>query len=110
MRSFQEHMELYRAEHRTVGCKISHLIGVPMIVASFPMLIFNWRWAIALFVVGWMFQLAGHKYFEKNRPVLAADPANPWTYFAAIIFVAQEWGSLLSGRGLGDSEQLKHRS
>jgi len=110
MRSFQEHMTLYRAEHRSVGCKISHLIGVPMIVASFPMLIVNWRWAIALFVVGWIFQLAGHKYFEKNRPVLAADPVNPWTYFAAIIFVAQEWTSLLSGRGLGDSVESRHRS
>lgn len=109
MRSFQEHMELYRAEHRTIGCKVSHLIGVPMIVASFPMLFFHWRWAIALFVIGWIFQLAGHKYFEKNRPVLAADPANPRTYFAAIIFVAQEWASLLTGRGLNNSGEFGNR-
>ena len=110
MNSFQAHMELYRAEHRTIGCKVSHMIGVPMIVASFPILIFNWRWAIALFVIGWIFQLAGHRYFEKNRPVLTADPGNPMTYFAAIIFVAQEWASVLTGRGLGDSGESRQRS
>lgn len=110
MRSFQAHMELYRAEHRTIGCKISHLIGVPLIVASFPALIFNWRWAIALFVIGWIFQFAGHRFFEKNRPVLMADPANPLTYFAAIVFVVQEWIGLLMGRGLNDSQELRRRS
>lgn len=109
MRSFQEHMQLYRAEHRTIGCKLSHMIGVPMIVASFPVLIFNWRWAIALFVVGWIIQFAGHYYFEKNRPVLMADPANPLTYFAAVIFVAQEWFGVLTGRGLSDKAELRHR-
>lgn len=110
MPSFQEHMQLYREEHRTTGCKISHLIGVPMIVASFPMLVFNWRWAIALFVVGWIFQFAGHRFFEKNRPVLMADPANWLTYFAAIIFVAQEWTALLTGRGLNVSHRTERRS
>lgn len=109
MRSFQKHMQLYRDEHRTIGCKLSHMIGVPMIVASFPMLIFNWRWAIALFVVGWIIQFAGHYYFEKNRPVLMADPANPLTYFAAVIFVAQEWFGVLTGRGLSDKAELRHR-
>lgn len=110
MSPFQAHMQHYRAEHRTIGCKVSHMIGVPMIVASFPMLIFSWRWAISLFVIGWIFQLVGHRYFEKNRPVLTADPANPMTYFAAIIFVAQEWASVLTGRGLGDSGELRNRS
>ncbi len=110
MRSFHEHMQLYRAEHRTIGCRLSHMVGVPVIVASFPMLFINWRWAIALFVIGWIIQFAGHYYFEKNRPVLMADPANPLTYFAAVIFVAQEWMSLLSGRGLGVSQHLDDRS
>lgn len=100
MNSFETHMAHYRAEHRTVGCKITHMIGVPMIAASVPALFFNRRWAAGLFTVGWAFQLAGHRFFERNRPVLVADPANPLTYFSALAFVAQEWKQVLSGRGL----------
>ncbi|HZS03802.1 MAG TPA: DUF962 domain-containing protein [Blastocatellia bacterium] len=101
MTRIREHMELYRAEHRTVGCKVTHLVGVPMIAASFPMLLFNWRWAVGMFVTGWILQFSGHHFFEHNQPVLVADPANPLTYFAALIFVGEEWARLLAGRGLG---------
>ncbi len=102
MSAFEAHMMHYRAEHRTVGCKVSHMIGIPLIAASSVILVFHWPAALAMFVVGWAFQLAGHRYFEHNRPVLAADPKNPMTYIAAVIFVAQEWGRVLTGRGLRD--------
>lgn len=101
MTSLREHMKLYRAEHRTIGCKVTHLIGVPMIAASLPLMFFNWRWAVGMFVAGWILQFSGHRFFEHNRPVLMADPANPLTYFAALIFVGEEWTRLLTGRGFG---------
>lgn len=100
MTAFEAHMAHYRAEHRTLGCKISHMIGVPLIASSVPTLFISWPAAIAIFVVGWTFQLVGHRVFEHNRPVLAADPKNPFTYLAALIFVGQEWGHVLSGRRL----------
>jgi len=106
MNSFQTHMAHYRAEHRTLGCKITHMIGVPMITAAFPVLFFNWRWAVALFVIGWVFQFAGHRFFEHNRPVLMADLSNPLTYFSALVFVAQEWAQVLRGRRLTEPPGL----
>jgi uncharacterized membrane protein YGL010W len=100
MTTFEAHMAHYRAEHRSLGCKISHMIGVPLIVASLGVLLIHWPMAIGMFVVGWTFQLAGHRYFERNRPVLAADPKNPLTYLAAVVFVSQEWATVLTGRRL----------
>jgi hypothetical protein len=32
-----------------------------------------------------------------------ADPSNPLTYFAALIFVGQEWARLVRGRGLSET-------
>jgi uncharacterized membrane protein YGL010W len=77
------------------------MIGIPLIAASPLVGVFHWQTALAIFVVGWAFQLAGHRFFEHNRPVLAADPKNPLTYVAALVFVVQEWSRVLTGRGLG---------
>ena len=98
MNSLRMHMSHYRAEHKTAGCRISHMIGVPMIIGSLPVLIWNWQVGLAMFVVGWAFQFAGHRYFEQNKPVLMADPKNPLTYLAALIFVTQEWFALVTGQ------------
>ena len=96
MSLFRAHMAHYRAEHRTAGCRITHMIGVPLIVASLPMAVWDWRVALVMFAIGWTMQFAGHRYFEHNKPVLMADPKNPLTYVAALIFVAQEWLHLLT--------------
>lgn len=95
MTALQAHMAHYRNEHRTLGCKITHMIGIPTIVFSLPMLVWNWPTGIALFVFGWSLQFAGHRLFEKNKPVLMANPKNPLTYLSALIFVAQEWVELV---------------
>lgn len=100
MSAFQAHMAHYRQEHRTVGCKITHMIGVPMIVASLVVVWLTWQIGLVMFTVGWCFQFAGHRFFERNKPVLAEDPRNPYTYLSAIVFVAQEWATVLSGRRL----------
>jgi uncharacterized membrane protein YGL010W len=93
-------MAHYRAEHRTAGCRITHMIGVPSIVASLPMLGWNWRIGLAMFIVGWILQFSGHRYFERNKPVLMANPKNPLTYLSALIFVMQEWLHVVTGHGL----------
>jgi uncharacterized membrane protein YGL010W len=102
MDPFEQHMKLYRHEHRTLGCKITHMFGVPMIVASLPTVFFDWQVAVLLFVVGWILQFAGHFVFEKNRPLVMANPKNPMTYLAAVVFVAEEWSKLLTGKPLVD--------
>lgn len=103
---FKAHRRHYRQNHRTLGCKVTHMFGVPLIVLTLPALFFSWKLALACFVFGWFLQFIGHFVFEKNKPVLFSDPSNPLTYFYAIIFVMEEWGKLLTGRSLTDDSDL----
>ena len=97
MHSLEEQLAEYRQQHRTIGCKVCHLIGVPMIAMSAVMLFFNPRRALKWFLGGCFFQLAGHLLFEHNRPLLTKDPGNSLTYMSALLFVAEEWTNLLTG-------------
>jgi uncharacterized membrane protein YGL010W len=66
-------MENYKAKHRHPLNKLTHNIGIPLIVISLPLFFFNWRWALALFVVGWIFQFVGHA-IEGNQPAFFRNP------------------------------------
>ena len=66
-------VENYKAKHRHPLNRLSHSIGIPMILLSLPVIFFNWRWAIALFVLGWAFQFLGH-LIEGNQPVFFTNP------------------------------------
>lgn len=63
----------YKASHQHPLNRISHSIGIPLIVVSLPLFFVNWRWALALFVAGWVFQFAGH-LIEGNRPAVFSNP------------------------------------
>jgi uncharacterized membrane protein YGL010W len=66
-------MENYKAKHQHPLNKLTHNIGIPLIVISLPLFFFNWRWALALFVVGWIFQFVGHA-IEGNQPAFFRNP------------------------------------
>ena len=66
-------MENYKAKHRHPINRLTHSIGIPMIVISLPLLFFNWRWALLLFVVGWILQFLGH-LIEGNQPAFFRNP------------------------------------
>ncbi len=66
-------MENYKEKHRHPLNRLSHSIGIPMIVVSLPLFFFNWRWALLLFVVGWGFQFLGHA-IEGNQPAFFRNP------------------------------------
>jgi len=104
---FQRQLEYYRSQHRTTGCKITHLIGVPMLAASGPLLFFSFKAASRFFVAGWALQLIGHYVFEKNKPVLFSEHGNPMVVAAALYFVAENWGKLLSGEPLSDEIHIQ---
>jgi uncharacterized membrane protein YGL010W len=74
-------IENYKAKHRHPLNRLSHTIGIPMIVVSAPLFFFNWRWALALFIVGWIFQFVGHAV-EGNQPAFLKNPlyllVGPW--------------------------------
>ena len=66
-------MENYRAKHQHPLNKLTHAIGIPMIVVSLPLFLWDWRWALALFVLGWAFQFLGHA-IEGNQPAFFRNP------------------------------------
>ena len=65
-----------------------HTLGIPLIVVSFVMFVASiaidglWRWALVLFVVGWVLQFVGHA-FEGKPPEFFHD----WRY----LFVGLRW-------------------
>jgi uncharacterized membrane protein YGL010W len=74
-------IENYKAKHRHPLNRMTHNIGIPMIVVSLVLFFFNWRWALALFIVGWILQFVGH-LIEGNRPAFFRNPVyllvGPW--------------------------------
>lgn len=83
----------YESRHTTPGCKFTHMFGVPLLLLSLPVFLFNRRIGAAMFGLGAILQLAGHFFFERNRPILAENPTSLLNYTSAIFFVAREWVS-----------------
>jgi uncharacterized membrane protein YGL010W len=91
-RSLREYVDQYRKEHTKLGTKLTHMVGIPMILASFPTAVVNPPAAGGLFVGGWALQLLGHKVFEKNKPAFLSDP---YYLLVGAVWVAVEWAELL---------------
>lgn len=71
---FNELIENYRRSHSHPFNHVMHAIGIPMIVLSLPCFFFNWKLALGLFVVGWIFQFIGHAV-EGKPPAFFSNPA-----------------------------------
>lgn len=71
----------YKSRHRHPLNKLSHTLGIPMIILSLPLFFFSWRWALGLLVCGWLLQLIGHA-IEGNQPAFFSNPIylliGPW--------------------------------
>lgn len=74
-------VENYKEKHQHPLNRLTHSIGIPMIVISLPLVFFNWRWALVLFIVGWALQFLGHA-IEGNQPAFFRNPVyllvGPW--------------------------------
>jgi uncharacterized membrane protein YGL010W len=74
-------LENYKSKHRHPLNRLSHSIGIPLIVVSLPLFFSSWRWALALFILGWILQFVGHA-FEGNQPAFFRNPlyllVGPW--------------------------------
>ena len=69
----QDFLTNYKAKHQHPLNRLSHSIGIPMIVVSLPLFFLDWRWALALFLAGWIFQFIGHA-IEGNQPAFFRNP------------------------------------
>jgi uncharacterized membrane protein YGL010W len=90
-RTLREYLDQYRKEHTKLGTKLTHMVGIPMIIASFPTALVNPPAAGGLFVGGWALQLIGHKVFEKNKPAFLTDP---YYLLVGAAWVTVEWMEL----------------
>lgn len=74
-------IENYRSKHQHPLNRLCHAVGIPLILISVPLLFYSWRWALAVFVVGWIFQFVGH-FIEGNQPAFFRHPVyllvGPW--------------------------------
>jgi len=93
---FAEKLAYYRTQHTSRGVRITHMIGTPVIVAGMPLMVTKPRVGVAMFVGGWLLQIAGHRLFEHNLPATRRG----WiTYqLAGVIHVCEQYGELLAQR------------
>ena len=91
--------EKYRLDHQDPRNQACHKIGIPMIVASFPVgaTLVGLPLAATLFSVGWGFQFAGH-VFEGGDSV--AKPGRQASK-------AERRGHTLGGAVGGDAELIE---
>lgn len=73
MSKIQEMIDAYKRDHTHPMNKATHMVGIPMIVLSLPLMFFVPPIGIALFVFGWILQFIGHA-FEGNMPSFFRDP------------------------------------
>jgi uncharacterized membrane protein YGL010W len=88
MPTSEEWVAQYASSHTHPINRACHIVGIPMIAVSVLLAIASfavgglWRWALALFVVGWVLQFVGH-YYEKKPPEFLKD----WRF----LFVGLRW-------------------
>ena len=91
-KSLRDYLVEYATDHAHVGTRLTHMVGIPMIVLSLPMFPFNPLLAGGMFVGGWALQLVGHYLFEHNDPKFFTDPVN---LLIGVLWSAIEWGQVL---------------
>lgn len=84
----RDYLVEYAADHAQIGTRLTHMVGIPMIVASLPLLPLNPPVGGALFVAGWALQFIGHYVFEKNDPKFFGDPIN---LLIGVLWAFIEW-------------------
>jgi uncharacterized membrane protein YGL010W len=68
MPALDKYMAQYDHEHTNVWNKVLHGVGIPIILVGILLAVLTyWRTGLALFVVGWVLLLAGHR-IEGNKP------------------------------------------
>ena len=74
-------VENYKSKHQHPLNRLCHAFGIPMIALALPLFFFKWRWALPLFVVGWILQFVGHA-IEGTQPAFLQNPiyflVGPW--------------------------------
>lgn len=71
--TLQDYLNEYEAHHRNPLNKLTHVVGIPIIVASLPLMVLKPVIGIPMFIGGWILQFIGH-HFEGNGPKFFQGP------------------------------------
>ncbi len=95
MPTFEQYMARYDHEHTTLGNKVLHSIGIPIIFAGIVLLVLaQWRIGLACFFGGWVLLFLGHR-IEGNKPAFFQGPIY---FLVGPLWVAREIKDVLLGR------------
>ena len=86
MKSLVERLASYAEYHRDKRNIATHFVGIPMILASLPLLPLNPIAGVPLFAGGWALQFVGH-YFEGRKPAFLDDLCG---LFDGLLFIVAE--------------------
>jgi uncharacterized membrane protein YGL010W len=95
-RSWDDWIAQYSASHQNPINRLCHTIGIPLIVLSLAFFVVTiflhhiWPIAVALFVVGWIFQFVGHA-FEGKPPEFLSD----WRF---LLVGTRWWAAKMRGK------------
>jgi uncharacterized membrane protein YGL010W len=87
-RTSEQWISQYATSHQNRVNRACHTLGIPTILLSIPVFIASiffhrlWAYALALFLLGWIFQFIGHA-FEGKPPEFFSD----WRF----LFVGVRW-------------------
>jgi len=75
-KSLKEFYPHYLSEHRHTTSRVLHFIGTGLVILAFltGFLFHDWRFFLAMPVLGYGFAWAGHFFFEKNKPATFKYP------------------------------------
>lgn len=97
--SFRELIEAeqdYRLQHTTNGCRITHMIGVPLLLSSPLVALVSFKAGLLAMILGLIFQLVGHLAVEQNFPSLLNSRHPLLTMLVAIKVCAEDWKKFLA--------------
>ena len=68
------YLEQYQRDHTHPLTRLTHVIGIPLIVAAIPTLPRRPKLGAGMLAAGWALQFLGHYGFEKKNPSFFGDP------------------------------------
>src|SRR5579864_6718608 len=95
-RTSEQWIDQYSTSHQHPVNRTCHTIGIPLIVLSLILFLATafvhrlWPIAVALFVVGWIFQFVGHA-FEGKPPEFLSD----WRF---LLVGTRWWAAKMRGK------------
>src|SRR5258706_14058302 len=87
-KTLEEYMREYAAAHTQPGTKVTHMFGIPMILASLPLAPVLPPASAGLFVGGWVSPFIGETMFGRSGPRVFGGPFN---LSVALLWVAAAW-------------------